>query len=213
MTRRIGSLSIGAEFVEAVEEGRKRTTLRLPRADGAELRVGETVALHCGPYRPGGRRRLGRVTIERVERIRVSRHGLERVEPTPAGPRWLRCPAEVSAAIAREDGFESFGDLVLYFADAATLPCVVNLYAWGELDTSPEWPRLCRELTGWRVRTVRYMASVAELEWPKGTEGRIEHAPTRKRIRVRASDGSTMSGVRLEDLEPIGPDERGEASS
>jgi len=206
-------LSIATRFAEAVEEGRKRTTLRLPRADGAEIRVGETVALYCGPYRAGGRRRLGRVTIERVERLRVARHGLERLEPTPAGPRWLRCPLEVSTSIAREDGFESFGELALYFAEAASLPCVVNLYGWGELDTSPEWPRLVRELHGWRVRTVRFLANTGGVEWPKGTEGRIEHAPGRKRLRIRASDGSTMTGVRLEDLEPIGPDERGEGSS
>ena len=122
------SFNFQAQFVPAVESGRKRTTIRAVRK--YPPRVGQTAYLFSG-LRTALVRKLGEAPISKVDDISISEHGAVRLNGDLLTPRTLN-------KIAAADGFGSRYQLIDYFRNTHGLPFEGHLIEWSAIHDYPE---------------------------------------------------------------------------
>lgn len=125
------ALNFQKQFVEAIEFGDKRQTIRAPRRDGRpHAKVGDTLRLYTG-MRTKACRLIGEATVTRVAPVRIEPTGMflsgqrlfatirSRDDPTPTDNEF-----------AEADGFEGFTEMATWFASAHGLPFEGNVIQW-----------------------------------------------------------------------------------
>lgn len=121
-------LGFQKQFVEAVESGTKRQTIRAHRK--RPFKVGDTLYLYYG-LRTQQCRKLGEVECREVVPFKIefgyfwmfySRGAVQR--------RWLRLQVHDAADLARADGFESAADMAAWFEKTHGLPFDGQLIRW-----------------------------------------------------------------------------------
>lgn len=116
------ALNFRKEYAKAVENGTKCQTVRAPRNDGRDIKVGDTIYLYVG-MRTKNCRRLGvakctrRRWLDLPDRTRAYLDG----EPL-SGP--------AATAFARRDGFPSFPRFVDVIEGMHNLPFSGFVYNW-----------------------------------------------------------------------------------
>jgi len=117
----MGALNFQAQFAPLVESGEKRQTIRAYRKDGRDPKPGDTLYLYTG-MRTKACRKLGEVECAEVENIAFDYDDLE------VGNRTLW--SHEAQTLAESDGFETWPDMVAWFAKTHGLPFEGLLIRW-----------------------------------------------------------------------------------
>lgn len=113
------ALNFQKQFVQLVESGAKRQTIRANRQ--RPFRQGDVLYLYTG-MRTTVCRKLGTVTATRVRPIAISRAGVVMEGDALS--------IEAAVALAQADGFATFGEFVGYFEKTHDLPFHGQLIEW-----------------------------------------------------------------------------------
>ena len=113
-------------FVEKVESGEKKQTIRTHRKDGRNPRVGQTAFLYFG-MRTKSCRKIGEGIITSVEPIVINRNGPFIDIAVGADP--LGHYEKVN--LSRVDGFGCFHEMLEWFETTHGLPFYGFLIKWG----------------------------------------------------------------------------------
>lgn len=111
-----------ARFAPAVESGEKSSTFRVT-GKRRHARAGEMLQLYTG-MRQKGCRLLRKATCTSARPMVVDAHGF--------AIDGQRVPRDDANALARRDGFESWGDMIHWVAETHGLPAEGILIEWGE---------------------------------------------------------------------------------
>lgn len=114
-------LGFKKQFAPLVETGRKRQTIRAKRRDGRNPHAGETLFLYTG-LRTKSCRKLRIETCKSSQEICIKSHGIN------VAGEWLR-HADVEV-LARNDGFDSFEQLLAFFEKEHGLPFWGLIIKW-----------------------------------------------------------------------------------
>lgn len=115
------ALNFKSEFATPVETRRKRRTIRLPRKDGRDPKVGNALQLYTG-MRTASCRKLGDAVCRGITPVQIYRNMivLDGRELT----------SKEASEFAQADGFGSFGDMAAWFQKTHGLPFAGNLIEW-----------------------------------------------------------------------------------
>lgn len=116
------ALNFKPEFSLAVETGRKRQTIRLPRKDGRDPKPGDALQLYTG-MRQRTCRKLREAKCTNIEAIQIYRNMI-----VLAG---RELGHQEASDFAKADGFGSFGDMTNWFHKTHGLPFAGLLIQWG----------------------------------------------------------------------------------
>lgn len=127
------ALNFKKEFVQAIEDGEKRQTIRADRRDNRQhAKVGDTLKLYTG-MRTKSCRLIGKAKVTRTARVlieatcmRVNGHLL------PNHIYDLNCE-QTDNEFAMADGFDGFMEMSLWFDKVHGLPFEGTVICWDEL--------------------------------------------------------------------------------
>lgn len=128
------ALNFKAQFADDVEIGRKRRSIRAPRKDGRNPKMGDQLQLYTG-MRSSACRKLGDAICSRVRLVEIDYDGV-RIEG-----RKLYCgdapayaggvdPEHYDSDFARADGFDTFQTMREFFEYEHGLPFAGFLIEW-----------------------------------------------------------------------------------
>lgn len=128
------ALNFKAEFVDDVELGRKRRSIRVPRKDGRDPKCGDRLQLYTG-MRTTRCHKLGEATCTRVRSVEIDYTGITldgRKLYAGDAPAYQggADPEGYDGDFARADGFDDFGAMVKFFKREHGLPFRGNLIEW-----------------------------------------------------------------------------------
>jgi len=119
----MGLYNFKERFVEKIRAGTKRQTIRAVRRHAD--RAGSTLYLYVG-LRTKEARAIGRWVCTSVSSIRITGEGEVFVDENRLGE-------DEREALAREDGFESFAEMLAFWREPINrLPFAGHLIRWGE---------------------------------------------------------------------------------
>ena len=126
------ALNFHERFVEAVESGRKRQTIRAPWRDGRfPFRPSDRLYLYTGLRTPAARK-LGDAKIVRVAKIRIE----EQPSIFPYARVIIngeRIPDPEIDALAQDDGFRDFDEMMWWWRTNHQLPFEGFIVYWEPL--------------------------------------------------------------------------------
>jgi len=128
------ALNFKAQFADAVEEGRKRRTVRAPRKDGRNPKQGDLLQLYTGQRQRGCRKLLDakctRVRTVEIDHMGVKINGKKLYAGHAPAFEGSPDPNCYDGDFAHADGFDNFTELVEFFEREHGLPFKGLLIEW-----------------------------------------------------------------------------------
>lgn len=116
------NLNFKPDFVQSIQDGTKRITIRAPRKDGRVPKPGENLILSTGA-RTKNYRRLREVVCYQTARVNLDRCNVFTVDGK-------QCSAIEREYWAKLDGFKSFTEMLEWFKETHGLPFTGRMIQW-----------------------------------------------------------------------------------